>query len=146
MKRLLFVSALALVACAPTPAPIEPPPLKPAGDPLSAGCPILGSSDWAAWVNAMPGPNARSSLIITGKVTVPTGGYQFTWADIQVMRSDPVQVTVELQVTAPTGPATQAILTHDLRGRWPMTPPVGSLTVYCGGQVLVRIAPVETAY
>ena len=39
---------------------------------ICATCPVVGASDWAAWVNAMPGPNARPTLIVTGKVTVPT--------------------------------------------------------------------------
>jgi hypothetical protein len=118
-----------------------PPP--PAG---AMECGIIGSSDWAAWVNAMPGPNAQPKLIVTGKVTVPTGGYRFAWRDMRVMESYPVQVAVELDAIPPAGPATQAVVTHDVRGEWAMSPPVGSLTVRCGDMVLVRISPVETAH
>lgn len=109
-------------------------------------CGIIGSSGWAAWVNAMPGPNARPTLIVTGKVTVPTGGYRFAWRDMRVMESYPVQVAVELQAVPPAGPATRAVVTHDIRGQWPIDPPVGSFTVRCGATVLARIAPVETAH
>ena len=109
-------------------------------------CGIVRSSGWAAWVNAMPGPNARPTLIVTGKVTVPTGGYRFAWRDMRVMESYPVQVAVELNAIPPDGPATQALVTHDVRGQWPVDPPVGSLTVRCGDMVLARIAPVETAH
>jgi hypothetical protein len=42
--------------------------------------------------------------------------------------------------------ATQALTTQDVRGEWPVSPPVGSVTITCGGQVLARIAPVETAH
>lgn len=94
----------------------------------------------------MPGPNAKPTLIVTGKVTVPTGGYRFEWRDMRVMESYPVQVAVELEAIPPAGPATQALVTHDVRGEWPMSPPVGSLTVRCGDMVLARIAPVETAH
>ena len=94
----------------------------------------------------MPGPNARPTLIITGKVTVPTGGYRIAWADMRVMESYPVQVAVDLQAIPPAGGATQAVVTHDVRGEWPLSPPVGSVTVHCGGQVLARITPVETAH
>jgi hypothetical protein len=94
----------------------------------------------------MPGPNARPTLIVTGKVTVPTGGYRFAWRDMRVMESYPVQVAVDLQAIPPAGAATQAIVTHDVRGEWPMSPPVGSVTVHCGRRVLARIAPVETAH
>lgn len=107
---------------------------------------MTGSSDWAAWVNAMPGPSARPTLIVTGKVTVPTGGYRFAWRDMRVMESYPVQVAVELDAIPPTGGATQAVVTHDVRGQWPIQPPVGSVMVRCGDMVLTRISPVETAH
>lgn len=109
-------------------------------------CGVTGASDWRAWVNAMPGPNARPTLIATGKVTVPTGGWRFQWGDIRVMESHPVQVVAELRAIPPGGPATQAIVTHDVRGEWPMQPPVGSFTVRCGDMVLARVSPVETAH
>ena len=109
-------------------------------------CGVTGSSNWAAWVNAMPGPGASPTLIVTGKVTVPTGGYRFAWRDMRVMESHPVQVAVELDAIPPTGGATQAVVTHDVRGQWPIQPPVGSVTVRCGDMVLTRISPVETAH
>lgn len=141
MKPLLLACALSLGSCAAVPAGV---PQGPAGPP--AGCGIIGASGWAAWVDAMPGPNARPTLIVTGKVTVPTGGYRFAWRDMRVMESYPVQVAVELAPIPPTGGATEALVTHDVRGQWPITPPVGSLTVRCGARVLARIAPVETAH
>ena len=135
MKRLSIVTALgALAACQTAPPPA-----------MSQLCPITDSRDWQAWVNAMPGPNAQPKLIATGKVTVPTGGYSFRWASPRVMESYPVQVSVELIPVPPGGPATQALVTHDVRGEWPMSPPIGSLTVTCGGRVIGRVSPVETA-
>ena len=114
--------------------------------PTQYGCPIVGSQDWTAWVNAMPGPNAQPTLIATGRVTVPTGGYRFAWGDVRVMESYPVQVVAELQVIPPSGAATQAVVTHEMRGQWPMSSPVGSLEIRCGGQTLARISPVQNAY
>ncbi len=139
---------LLLASCGPAPYAPYPPQLPDpprSAYPPQKGCPIIGSSDWAAWVNAMPGPNAQPTLIVTGKVTVPTGGYRFAWRDMRVMESYPVQVSVELDVIPPIGGATEAIVTHDVRGQWPMSPPVGSVTVRCGGQTLAAISPVETA-
>lgn len=114
------------------------------GGPLA--CPISGSSDWQAWINAMPGPNARPELIVTGKVTAPTAGYHFSWGDPIVMESYPVQVAVELRPHPPAGPAAQVVTSYEVRGEWPMSPPVGSVTVRCGDMVLASIAPVETAH
>lgn len=152
MGRFLFTSAAMLLLGGCAPAPYAPYPAQPPYQPNSPyppqkiGCPIVGSSDWAAWINAMPGPNARPALIVTGKVTVPTGGYRFAWRDMRVMESYPVQIAIELEAIPPVGGATQAIVTHDVRGQWPMSPPVGSVTVRCGGQTLARISPVETAH
>ncbi len=119
----------------------NPPGPRPSGD-----CPVTGSSDWAAWINAMPGPNARPKLIVTGKVTVPTGGYRIDWADMRIAESYPVQIFADLRVVPPSGPATQAVMTHEVRGEWPVDPPVGAFTVRCGSRVLARISPVETAH
>ena len=136
MTRLLLIPAIALAAgaCQTMPAP------------MPTSCPIVSSSDWQAWVNAMPGPNSRPTLITTGKATVPTGGYAFRWGSPRVMESYPVQVSVELIPVPPAGPASQALVTHDVRGEWPMSPPVGAFTVTCGGRVLGRVSPVETAH
>ena len=144
-------SAALLAGCATYPQAPYPhyPPHAPQGGypPMPAdGCHAIASSDWAAWVNAMPGPSARPSLIVTGKVTVPTGGYRVEWSGMRVAESYPVQVFADLRVIPPTSSATQAVVTHDVRGQWPMTPPVGSVTVRCGERVLARIAPVETAH
>lgn len=141
MKRTLLpaAAALLLTACAPAPG-------GPAGSVGGVDCPIIGATGWTAWVSAMPGPGSRPTLIATGKVTVPTGGYRFAWRDLRVMESYPVQVVAELQAIPPAGPANQAVVTHDVRGEWPIDPPVGSFTARCGDRVIARVSPVETAH
>ena len=139
MTRLLALAAVVLAGCQTVPPP-EPP--APGG---SSACPIVSSSDWQAWVNAMPGPNAKPTLIVTGKVEVATGGYRFSWPDLRVMESYPVQIVAELAPIVPTGYVTEAHVTHDVRGEWPMSPPVGAFTVRCGDKILARISPVPTA-
>ena len=109
-------------------------------------CPILGSSDWVAFINAMPGPGARPTLIVTGKVRVATGGYRAHFPNMRVAESYPVQVFLDLNVTPPSGPATQAVTDLDVRGAWPMAPPVGSVSIRCGSQTLARIANIEIAH
>ena len=64
---------------------------------------------------------------------------------MRVAESYPVQIFLDLEVTPPSGPATQAIETIDVRGEWPMAPPVGSVAIRCGNQTLARIANVEIA-
>lgn len=122
--------------------PITPPPQP---DMPTPDCPISGSSDWHAHVDAMPGPNRQPQLNVTGKVTVPTGGYTLALRMGQVAESYPVQVTVYLDATPPSGPATQALETREVRGTWPSEERVGSVTIRCGRQVLARLSNIETA-
>ena len=136
--RRLLPSVAALFALTGCAAPINAP--------SAAGCPIAGSTGWAAWVNALPSPQARATLIVTGKVTVPTGGYRPQLVLEQIAESYPVQVFSRLQPNPPLGPATQAFATHTVRAEWPMNSPVGSVTVRCGAQVVAHVSPVRTAH
>lgn len=165
MTRSIPAAALLLLAACQPSAPREPPappqavsPAAPdapvsSDDPVPAetpfapapDCPILSASDWVAFVNAMPGPGARPKLIVTGKILVPTGGYRVQFSDMRVAESYPVQIFLDVEVTPPSGPTTQAVTDLDVRGEWPMAPPVGSVSVRCGNRTLARIANVEVA-
>ena len=132
MKRLITVAILLLASCSMA---------APGPPPVSLACSIIGSSDWTASVR----PAARPMLVVSGRVTVPTGGYRFVWRDMRVAESYPVQIFAELDAIPPSGGAVQAVMTHEVRGEWPIDPPVGSFTVRCGDMVLARVAPVATA-
>ena len=123
------------------PAAAEPPSAPPRSD-----CPVVSSRDWMAHVDAMPGPNDNPRLIVSGKVTVPTGGYRLALRMGPVAESYPVQVTIFLDATPPTGAATQALVTHDVRGSWRSEERVGSVTVRCGRRALARIDGIGTAH
>lgn len=146
MTRLALAALLLLTGCQPverTPAAtVTTASAGPAKD-----CPIIGSSDWAAWINAMPGPpGSRPTLIVTGTVTVPSGGYRLTLRlDPAVMESLPPQRTVWLDAVPPDGPASQALVTSEVRGQWPASPPVGAVHVRCGGAAIARIGDVVIA-
>ncbi|MGH6659598.1 MAG: hypothetical protein ACREBM_08125 [Sphingomicrobium sp.] len=128
------------------PAPVPPTPVPPPAPPPKGDCPITRSSDWHAHVNAMPGPNSRPKLIVSGTVTVPTGGYALSLRMGAVAESYPVQITVHLVARPPSGPASQALVTREVRGSWPSPQPVGAVTVRCGNKTLARISPVESAF
>jgi hypothetical protein len=93
----------------------------------------------------MPGPE-RPHLMVTGDVTVPTGGWQVALELGPTMRSQPPIQIVDLRLTPPNGMATQAIVTHQARGRFPALPSYRSVVVRCGGRELATISPVETAH
>ena len=139
MRLLLMVSAAsALAACAAAPAP--PPTV-----PLPPPCPVLSSSDWRAWVNAMPGPGSRPTLHVQGNVTLPSADWTARFVGSRVMESYPVQVVVELDA-ARDGMGIQVPVTREVRGNWPSEEKVGAVTVMCRGRTLARVSPVETAY
>ena len=138
MKILPIAAASLLLAGCQTTSPAPPT--------MSQSCLATDSRDWQAWVNAMPGPDARPKLIVTGKYTAPSGGYTYRWGGLRVMESYPVQVSVQLIPIPPSGYASDALVEHEVRGEWLASPPIGSLTVTCGDMVLGRVSPVETAH
>lgn len=122
--------------------PVEPYPpgqAYPPGAPVDA-CPIESSRNWRASVIPATDSASRATLILTGTVVAPTGGYRMEFVpNLTVLRSQPVQVIARLLPIPPQGPATQALVTHDLRWQWPLTGPVGSVTIRCGTRELARI-------
>jgi hypothetical protein len=121
----------------PVPAAV---PFKPAAD-----CPILDSNDWAVLIDDMPGINKQPMMMVSGKVRVPTGGYKLALRLDRIAESYPVQITVMLDVARPTGPASQAIVTHYVNAEFPVPPPVGFVTIRCGRQVIGQINEIVIA-
>ncbi len=129
--------------------PVEPyppgdpygPGAYPPGGPVNA-CPITSSRDWRASVTA-PGPGMRPMLVVAGTVVAPTGGYRMEFVpNLTILKSYPAQAVARLLPIPPQGPATQALVTHDVRWQWPLTGPVGSVAIRCGTQTLAQIVPV----
>ena len=111
----------------------------PPGAPVDA-CPIHSSRDWRASVIPATDSASRPTLVLTGTVVAPTGGYRMEFVpNLTVLRSYPVQVIARLLPIPPQGPATQALVTHDLRWQWPLTGPVGTVTIRCGTQDLAQV-------
>ena len=130
----------------PYPAPYPPggqyPPAAPYAAPVEA-CPIESSRNWRAWVTTERGPPARSLLNVTGTVVAPTGGYRIEFVpELEVVRSFPVQMVARLLPIPPDGPATQALVAHDVRWQWPLAGPVGTVAVRCGDRTLANISAV----
>jgi hypothetical protein len=122
------------------------PPGPPGAEPPMQACPIVSSRDWRAWVNAMPGPNERPTLHLSGTVVAPTAGYRMEFRPHLDERGGyPVEVVATLQPFPPSGPAAQVLTTHDLRWQWPLeSGPVGSVTIECGDRQIAQV-PVATA-
>jgi hypothetical protein len=146
MPRPLFVASLAILAAGCL-APVDDIVTAP------ADCPVLDSRDWSAFVNAMPGPDARPELIVSGTVQLPTAGYSVDLRPGPTEGASPPVQTVELVATPPDGPAATALTDMDVRLEMPAhSAPAGAPSPYrgvrvmCGGSELAFIAPVETAW
>jgi hypothetical protein len=138
----VVLTALAGCANAEAPAePVEPPKPSPV-----ASCPVIESRDWAAWVNAMPGPAATKELIVTGQVTLPTPGYAVTLAaGIADRSATPVQQLI-LTATPPTGMVPQVLTTQPVRYQGPaISMQYRGIRIMCGGTMLTEIADVLIA-
>ncbi|MEM9725889.1 MAG: hypothetical protein AAF909_10545 [Pseudomonadota bacterium] len=115
-------------------------------DDAAAVCPVIESRDWAAWVNAMPGPDSVPTLHVSGMATLPTPGYRAEWRVGPADRRLPPAQTLELTLTAPDGFVAQVLSETELRFEAPATyPEYRAVVVRCGGVVLAEIDEVTVA-
>ena len=129
------------------PATNRPPPPEPLPSPIirDSGCGIVTSSGWSAHIDAMPGPGSQPRLIVSGTVGVKPASVTRIVLDPGVMESYPVQRTIIVEVTTPREPTIDMLVRREVRGEWPVTPPIGAITVRCGRTVLARIGNIVAA-
>lgn len=111
-------------------------------------CPMIKTENWAAWINAMPGPGSSGEkLIVTGDVTFSSGGHEVELIPGAADRSMRPMQQFTLSVKQPDGPATQAITT--LQARYEgvaIAPQYRGITIFCDGEVIAEIDTVEKVY
>lgn len=145
LARTAAVLALTAAAgCAGVEAPADPvEPPKPA--PVAA-CPVIESRDWAAWVNAMPGPGTTKELIATGQIVLPTPGYTVTLTAGMADRSATPTQQLILTATPPAGMVAQVLTTQSVRYQGPaISMQYRAVRIMCGGTMLTEIANVPVA-
>ena len=135
----LTIPAVLLAALAASSCAIEP------ARHSTGPCPVANAGGWRAWVDLMPGPD-RPRLWVTGKVSAPTGGWSFELEPGPIQESYPAVQQIILRASPPAGPATQALVTHELQDSFPYPPEIGAVTVRCGNAVLAAIRTVERAH
>jgi hypothetical protein len=113
----------------------------------SDACAVLESSDWAAWINKMPGVNPEPSVHVTGKVTMRTGGFTFEWQEGPMDRSAIPALRLKLVPVAPDGMATMAITTEEVNYTAPaLSSGYSRVIVGCGDTVLAEITEITDAH
>ena len=133
MRLTTTLIALALGGCVTIDNRNSPPP---------AACPAA-SRNWTAYVNAMPGPDARPTLIVAGEVDAPRGFVPVLTAGPTDRRFPPGQRFALSLAAAPGAPAGWRPVRGQIR---PALAQYGEVIVGCGGAVVARIAPVERVY
>lgn len=104
-------------------------------------CPTETRS-WSAWINAMPGPDARRTLIVTGEVLLPDGATA-RLSEGPLDRMMPPGQRVALSVERAERAAGWQQVRLEIA---PALPAYGSVIVGCGDSEVARITPVETAH
>jgi hypothetical protein len=147
MHRFLIVTAaIAISACAQQTAPEN-------GDETSddqvadtVNCPVIESSDWAAWVDKEPGADAVATLHVTGNVTLPTPGYTESWELGIADRAMPPGQHLHLILTPPEGMVAQVITPQEVHYQAvAQYPAYRAVMVRCGDEMLAEISPVPEA-
>lgn len=142
MRLLPIALCLSLAGAAP-PAPSANSPQ--AETRPSPACQMTGRGEWTAHVDAMPGPDARPTLIVTGALRVKPAARAMLRLDPAVMESDPPQYIVILDVRLPREPTIDMLERRQIRGEWPVSGRVGAVHIRCGGRPLATITDVTTA-
>lgn len=150
MTHLALTCALvALAACGQTNATTDPTPAPtPVVEaPNTSACAVIANRNWTAHINAMPGPNAQRTLIVSGEVDLPTPGYTVTIDLGPADRSAiPVQQLI-VNTTAPTGIVAQVVTPTPVRYEGAaIAQQYRAVRIMCGGQQLAEITDIVTAH
>ncbi len=141
MKLRLLTIAVPLLAAAPAAALAHP------ARPTAPGlCRAAANGQWSAHVNAMPGPGARRTLILSGVVGVkPAARIRLSLAP-EVMESDPPQYIAVVDISLPRRPTVDMLERRQVRGEWRVSGDVGAVHIRCGGRIVASVRDVVTAH
>lgn len=111
-----------------------------ASDQPGAACPE--SQEWQAWINAMPGPDARPTLIVTGKAHVPPG-MEMVLEPGPLDRMMPPTQRFALSMQEGSGPSGWQGVRTEVR---PAMPEYRAVIISCEEEEIARIDDVQKVY
>ncbi|HEX8578031.1 MAG TPA: hypothetical protein VF655_00365 [Allosphingosinicella sp.] len=130
---LLLLAPLVMTGCVTT---------KPV-DPYYSPCKAISTRDWTAVVAVQKNPNVfepdATTVLVTGTVTVPTGGYELAIEGGPLVQLKPPVQQVLLRTNAPDGMATQAIVEEQVSGRVPFDRRATSVAIRCGDATVASV-------
>jgi hypothetical protein len=114
---------------------------------LYSSCRALATRDWSAHVvlgkaAKFPFPE-EASLVVSGTVQVPTGGFELSIIPGSLVQLDPPVQQVILRTIAPEGLATQAITEERVTGSVPWDKRAKSVSIRCGDGTIASIPTIE---
>lgn len=110
----------------------------------SDDCPVIGSQNWTAWIDAQPPGPAR--LHIRGETVLPTPGYTASWRVGAADRMMPPGQHMHLSFTAPGGIVAQVLTTEEVGFEGDATyPEYRVIFVQCGDRQLAEITEIPIA-
>jgi hypothetical protein len=110
MRTLALFSALAMLLVMPS---CETVPVAGGEKSADATCNGAKTHSWKAWANLMPG--SSKDVHVTGKISVPTGGWKAKLAKRSPQGINVRILQLELHVTPPSGIATQVLTEFDVK-------------------------------
>jgi hypothetical protein len=137
MARFLVlpVAALVLASCHSVP------------ETIYSRCDAISSADWKARVESYQTehnrPLTRRRFVVTGEVTVPTGGYAVSLDEGHLQRIRPRRLQLLLRTAAPAEAATQARTTERVTGVFPYDRRVEGFAIRCGDGIIADIPRIE---
>ncbi len=109
-----------------------------------AGCPILESNKWHAWLDRYTDQEQTYRLNVVAEVTMPTPGYQFAWREGPLDRRQPPSLRLFLTPTPPEGLVTQVLSTEPLEYQsMSKNREYRSIIVVCAEEVIAEIVDVQ---
>jgi hypothetical protein len=111
----------------------------PVRNPIYTRCSAIATGDWQARIVG----TSRPRLVVSGRVTMPTGGYRVALIAGPVQQLEPPVQQVILRTTRVRGGATQAVVAHDVQGVFEHEPGVERVSVRCGDGIVGLIPTIE---
>jgi hypothetical protein len=118
-------------------------------DPVYSTCHAIASSGWTARVDYIPDhhnrPVFKPTLIVSGRVTVPSEGYAVSLDLGPVQKLDQPVQQILVRTESPSGSETSARTDVQVSGAFPALKRYGSVTIRCGDGTLAIVKPVPRA-
>lgn len=138
MHSSYVLGALAILSLTGCMTSIDKPAVAPPS--VSDACPVVGSSNWQAWLEPSAGPIPLRMLHISGEVNLPTPGYAVTLEAGPADRAMPPSQRFRLKATPPNGMVTQVVTPTRVTFHEAATyPAYRSIVILCGQRVLASI-------